>query len=122
MFLERQYRGRSRQRHGLQEGKQRGRLSAGNGLDQAKKKVSCVTLLKGHPNVSKLASREVDTSTLFDDGVPHPNSALIREEYIKNLKGITMEQLEVLDDIAIQTFQARGFSSFVVNTNISKFV
>lgn len=65
-------------------------------LDQARREVTCLTLLKGHPNVPRLISKEVDTCTLLKDGVPHPKSVLIRQEYIKNLRDITNEKLEVL--------------------------
>lgn len=64
--------------------------------DQAKRELTALTLLKGHPNVAKLISTEIDTCGLHMDGLEYPGSLMIRQEYIPDLVKISSFDWSVL--------------------------
>lgn len=60
--------------------------------DQALREFTALELMRGHPNVSRLISTEVDTCHLHIDGQDFPGSILIRMEYIPH--AITLEDIK----------------------------
>jgi hypothetical protein len=60
--------------------------------DQALREFTALKLMRGHPNVSRLISTEVDTCHLHMEDNDFPGSILIRMEYIPN--AITLADIE----------------------------